>query len=50
MLSKAFEEGTNCLNMRYRVGIEHDDIVKVCCHLVRVFHHLIGDLDESHSR
>ena len=33
MLSKAFEEGVNRLDMCYRIGIEHNDI-KVCRHLV----------------
>ena len=33
MLSKAFEEGANCVDMRYRIGIEHNGIVEVCRHL-----------------
>ena len=33
MLSKAFEEGANRLDIRYRMGIEHIDMVEVCRHL-----------------
>ena len=35
MLSEAFEEGVNRLDMRYRIGIEHNDIVEVYCHLFK---------------
>ena len=50
MRSKAFEEGANRPNMRYRVGIEHDDIVKVSCHLFQALDHLIDYLDEPPRR
>ena len=33
MLSEAFEEGANCLDMRYLIGIDHKDIVEVRRHL-----------------
>ena len=46
MLSKAFDEGANRPNMRYRIDIERNDIAEVCCHLFQVLHHLIDDLDE----
>ena len=36
MLLKAFEEGANRLDMRYRTGIEHNDIVEVCRYLFQV--------------
>ena len=50
MLLKAFEEGANRPNMRYRVGIEHDDIVEVSYHLFQALGHLIDDLDEPPGR
>ena len=49
MLSKAFEEGVNRLDMCYRIGIEHNDI-KVCRHLVQVLDHLIDHLDQPPRR
>ena len=33
MLSNAFQAGANRLDMRYQIGIEHNDIVEVCRHL-----------------
>ena len=50
VLSKAFEEGANRLNMRYRVGTEDDDIVEVSCHLFQALDYLIDDLDEPPKR
>ena len=50
MRSRALEAGANRSNMRYRVGIEHDDIVEVCCHLFHVLDHLIDDPDEPPRR
>ena len=50
MLSKAFEESANRLDMRYRIGIEHNDIVEVCRHLFQVLDHLIDHLDELPRR
>ena len=50
MLSQAFEEGDNRLDMRYRIGGEHNDIVEVSCNLVEVLNRLIDHLDEPSSR
>ena len=50
VLSKVFEEGAYRPNMRYRVGIEHDDIVDVSFLLFQVLYHPIGDLDEPPRR
>ena len=36
--------------MRYRFGIEHDDIVEVCCHPFQIVDHFIDDLDETPRR
>ena len=33
MLSKAFEEGANRLDMCYWIGIEDNDVVEVCRNL-----------------
>ena len=50
MLSKAFEEWTNSLDMCYRIGIEHNDIVEVSRHLFKVIDHLIDHLDKPPRR
>ena len=50
VLSKVFEEGANRPNMRYQVGIGHDDIIEVSCLLFQVLDHLIDDLDEPPRR
>ena len=44
MLSQALEEGPNRLDMRYRIGIEHNGIVEVRSHPVQVLDHLIDHL------
>ena len=36
--------------MRYRVGVEHDDIVEVRCHRFHALDHPIDDLDEPPRR
>ena len=36
--------------MRYRVGVEHDDVVEVSCHLCQALDHLIDNLDEPPRR
>ena len=48
MFSQAFEEGANRLNMRYRIGIEHNDIVEVSRQLLKSL--LIDHLDEPPRR
>ena len=35
--------------MRYRVGVEHDDIVEVSCHLCQALDHLIDNLDDANQ-
>ena len=50
MLSQAFEEGANRLDMRYRIRIEHNDIAEVSRHLGQVLNHLIDYLDEPPRR
>ena len=50
VLSKAFEEGANRPNMRYRVGVEHDDIVEVSCHLCQALDNLIENRYEPPRR
>ena len=35
MFSQAFEEGAHRLDMRYRIGIEHNDIVEVSRQLLK---------------
>ena len=50
MFSKAFDQGANHLDMLYRIGIEHIDIVMVCRHLFEVLNHLINHLDEPPRR
>ena len=50
MLSKAFEEGANRVDMCYRIGIEHNDIVDVGRHLLKILKHLIDHLDEPPRR
>ena len=41
MLSKAFEEGANRLDMCYRIGIELSDIVEVCRNLFQALDHFV---------
>ena len=50
MLSQAFEEGANRLDVRCRIRIEHNDIAEVSRHLGQVLNHLIDYLDEPPRR
>ena len=50
MLSQAIEDGANRLDMRYRIGIEHTDIVEVRSHLCHALGRLIDHLKEPPKR
>ena len=46
LLSQAFDQGANSLDVRYRIGIERYHIVEVSSRLFSILNHLIDHLNE----
>ena len=50
VLSKAFEDGADVVNMGSWVGVEDYDVVEVCGYSVEAVDDLVNDLDEPVGR